>query len=111
VGWCRRLDEKNCHLSPLPSDGDPVVSVGVSKVSANTLVSIGYGANLERERLRKGRRGREDLWSGEVTACDLWSMEAYAVSGNNLFYICGCSMVGMDDEKPRRRSNVRPVGV
>jgi len=49
VGWCGRLDEKISHLSPLPSDGDPVASVGVSKVSTNTLVSIGYGANLERE--------------------------------------------------------------
>ena len=49
MGWCGRLDEKISHLSPLPSDGDPVASVRVSKVSTNTLVSIGYGANLERE--------------------------------------------------------------
>ena len=28
----------------MPSDGDPVVSVGVSKVCTKILVSIGYGA-------------------------------------------------------------------
>ena len=46
-GWgrCGRLDEKSPQLCPLPSDGDPVASVGVSKVSTGTLVSIGYGAS------------------------------------------------------------------
>ena len=44
-GWgrCGRLDEKSPQLCPLPSDGDPVASVGVSKVSTGTLVFIGYG--------------------------------------------------------------------
>ena len=39
-----RLDEKISHLSPLPSDGDPVASFEVSKVSIGGLVSIGYGS-------------------------------------------------------------------
>ena len=44
-----RLHEKISHLSPLPSDGDPVTSFEVSKVSTGGLVSIGYGAVLESE--------------------------------------------------------------
>ena len=49
-GWgrCGRLDEKSPQLCPLPSDGDPVASVGVSKVSTGTLVSIGYGPFYEK---------------------------------------------------------------
>ena len=44
-GSVRGLDEKIPHLSPLSLDGDPVVSVGVFKISTNTLVFIKYGAD------------------------------------------------------------------
>ena len=42
-----RLDAKISQISPLPSDGDSVASVGVSKVSTGTLVFIGYGPLLK----------------------------------------------------------------
>ena len=50
-----RLDAKISQISPLPSDGDPVAFVGVSKVSTKTLVSIRYGAllNSDGDELRR----------------------------------------------------------
>ena len=39
-----RLSENVPQICPVPSDEDPVVSVGVSKVCTKILVSIGYGA-------------------------------------------------------------------
>jgi hypothetical protein len=41
-----RLNEKIPRLCSVPSDGDPVASVGVSKVCTKSLVSIGYGAYI-----------------------------------------------------------------
>ena len=39
-----RLNANCSQICPAPLDGNPVVSVGVSKVCTDTLVSIGYGA-------------------------------------------------------------------
>ena len=39
-----RLSENVPQICPVPSDGDPMVSVGVSKVCTRILVSIGYCA-------------------------------------------------------------------
>jgi len=46
--WGRwgRLNAKISQICPLPSDGDPVVYMGVYKVCTRILVSIGYGANI-----------------------------------------------------------------
>ena len=43
--WGRwgRLNAKISQICPLPSDGDPVVYMGVSNVCTRILVSIGYG--------------------------------------------------------------------
>jgi len=43
-----RLNANCSQICPLPSDGNPVVSVGVSKVCTETLVSIGYGPENKR---------------------------------------------------------------
>ena len=48
-GEGRRLSENVPQICPVPSDGDPVVSVGVSKICTKTLVFIGYGANLTQD--------------------------------------------------------------
>ena len=53
-----RLNANCSQICPAPLDGNPVVSVGVSKVCTDTLVSIGYGAfflPLRREQKGKGR--------------------------------------------------------
>ena len=42
-----RLNEKIPRFCSVPSDGDPVASVGVFKVCTKPLVSIGYGAALK----------------------------------------------------------------
>ena len=47
VGRGGRENAKFPHLYPVPSDGDPVASVGVSKVCTRSLVSIGYCAMYE----------------------------------------------------------------
>jgi len=48
-----RENTKFLHLYPMPSDGDPVVSVGVFKIYTRSLVSIGYGADTITTKLQQ----------------------------------------------------------